>query len=279
MTYDITHETINNSKELPFKVFNFHAHNLNRVIPMHWHQSTELLYCAQGKLEVTLKNQSYVLNESDFLAINPYQLHSTKSPQKNWVLCIQLPLTFLSAITSNQFFHNYVFSANSCKRKSENDCELIKAFERTIQLQSAKNNLVTNLKITTEVVNILRILTQYYSKEKNICEDESNIQFVEELTNFISKNFSTDLKFHDLSQNFSYSDGYTSRLIKKNLGTTFSDLLLLIRINKAIDLMNASSKSWLEIAELTGFRTYRNLYNAFYKVYKMSPNQFKASNK
>lgn len=37
----ISHEYIQNNPQLPFKLFTFHAHNLARVIPLHWHQSTE----------------------------------------------------------------------------------------------------------------------------------------------------------------------------------------------------------------------------------------------
>lgn len=278
MSY-IQHEKISNSKKLPFKIFNFHAHNLNRVIPLHWHQSTELLYCAQGKLEVKLKDQSYLLGKNDFVVINPYQIHSTQSPQKNWVLCIQLPLPFLSEMTNSKFLHEYVFNANSCIEKSENDQELISTFASIISLQNKETNLVTNLKIMTEVINVIRILTEYYAQESKTIEEESNINFIEELTKFVLKNYQHELRINDVAQNFCYSNGYTSRLIKKSLGSSFSDLLRLVRINKAIDLMNSSSKSWVEISELTGFITYRNLYNAFYSVYHMSPNQFKKQNK
>ena len=128
-------------------------------------------------------------------------------------------------------------------------------------------------------INVIRILTEYYAQESKTIEEESNINFIEELTKFILKHYQHELRINDIAQHFCYSNGYTSRLIKKNLGTSFSDLLRLVRINKAIDLMNSSSKSWLEISELTGFMTYRNLYNAFYSVYQMSPSQFKKQNK
>lgn len=275
----IKHETINNSKQLLFKVFNFHAHNLNRVIPMHWHQSTELLYCEHGQLEVKLKNYTFMLNKNDFIVINPYQIHSTKSPQKNSVLCIQLPLYFLNALTSNQFLHSYIFVANSCKQKNIADQKLCSAFKSIIKLQSQPHNLVRDLKITTLVLNIIRLLTQFYSRESNIFEEKSNIKFVEELTSYITQNYNQNLKISDVATYFSYSKGYTSRLIKKNLGTSFTALLQLVRINKAIDIMNSSSKTWIEIAELTGFKNYRNLYNAFIEIYQKSPNQFKTDQK
>ncbi|MEB3365541.1 hypothetical protein SDC49_24890 [Lactobacillus sp. R2/2] len=72
------------------------------------------------------------------MVINPYQIHSTKSPQQNWVLCIQLPLPFLSEMTNKEFLHEYVFNANSCIEKSENDQELIATFASIISLQNKK---------------------------------------------------------------------------------------------------------------------------------------------
>lgn len=273
---NIEHEAIDNSKRLLFKIFNFHAHNLNRVIPMHWHQSTEILYCEQGQLEVKLKNHTYMLHKNDFIVINPYQIHSTKSPQRNSVLCIQLPLYFLNSVTSNEFLHNYIFFANSCRQKKKVDRELIVTFKKIIRLQSQPHNIVIDLRITTLVLNAIRILTEYYSQESKMFKKKINITFVEELTNFISQNFNRDLKISDVAMHFSYSCGYTSRLIKESLGTSFTALLQLVRINKAIDLMNSSSKSWIEIAEATGFKNYRNLYNAFIHIYQKAPNQFKA---
>lgn len=278
MTY-IKHESINNSQQLPFKIFSFRAHNLERVIPMHWHQSTEILFCAKGNLEVRLKENNYFLKKNDFLVINPYQIHSTKSLTINWILCIQLPLVFLNKITANKFLKNFIFDANSCKYKKVHDRELIKIMTYIINLQEQPTNLVKNLKILTEVVDLVRVLTEYYSKKNNIALNKNDINFIEELTNYISTNSSKDLKLKDISTHFSYSNGYTSRLIKKNLGTSFLKLLRIIRINKAIDLMNNSHDSWLKIANETGFQTYRNLYNTFKKIYHLSPEQFKREQK
>ena len=89
--HHISHEYIQNNPQLPFKLFSFHAHNLARVIPLHWHQSTEILYCESGELQVTVKNQSYLLKKNDFIVINPYEIHTSKSPIENHILCIQLP--------------------------------------------------------------------------------------------------------------------------------------------------------------------------------------------
>lgn len=112
----ISHEYIQNNPQLPFKLFTFHAHNLARVIPLHWHQSTEILYCESGELQVTVKNQSYLLKKNDFIVINPYEIHTSKSPIENHILCIQLPFSFLSYVTSNSFYNQFTFSANSTSK-------------------------------------------------------------------------------------------------------------------------------------------------------------------
>ncbi len=80
-----------------------------------------------------------------------------------------------------------------------------------------------------------------------------------------------------LHNTFSYSTYYTSRLINENLGVSFSNLLRIIRINKSIELIRSTSLPLEKIAVKTGFKRYRNLYNSFYKIYDMSPIQFKIS--
>ena len=88
---------------------------------------------------------------------------------------------------------------------------------------------------------------------------------------YLEKSYTSDLTLNDIAQHFSYSTYYTSRLINENLGVSFSNLLRIIRINKSIELIRSTSLPLEKIAAKTGFKTYRNLYNSFYKIYDMSP--------
>lgn len=275
--HHISHEYIQNNPQLPFKLFSFHAHNLARVIPLHWHQSTEILYCESGELQVTVKNQSYLLKKNDFIVINPYEIHTSKSPIENHILCIQLPFSFLSYVTSNSFYNQFTFSANSTKQKQDSDAELIKNMSQTLTLGETfqSKGIVKNLMILTNVTRIIRLLVQFYAQDNVNSYSNNRISFITKTLSYLEKSYTSDLTLNDIAQHFSYSTYYTSRLINENLGVSFSNLLRIIRINKSIELVRSTSLPLEKIAAKTGFKTYRNLYNSFYKIYDMSPIQFK----
>jgi AraC-like DNA-binding protein len=272
----IIHEYIQNTQDLPFKIFEFHAHNLKRIVPMHWHQSTEILYCAKGNLAVKVKDSKFLLKEKDFIVINTYEIHSTQSPTENWILCIQIPFSFISLLTSNHFYKEYLFDANSCQKNFKKNTMLTDYLDQILMLDNhANNNFIDNLKLISLVVNILTVLFDKYSIHTSDVHYMKNISFIEQATNYLSEHYSQDIQLHDIAKYFSYSDSYTSRLIKSSLSTTFSEMLKIIRINKAVDLINTTDLRLNEIAEQTGFKNYRNLYNAFYQSYQMSPKEFK----
>lgn len=270
----IIHENVQNTEDFPFRIFDFHAHNLNRVIPFHWHQSTEILFCGKGQLTIKLQDHEFTLNKDDFVVINPYQIHATTSPKENWILCIQLPYPLLAKLTSNSFYNYYLFEANSCDPDFNDNLKVKKLLRQILELQIDDKTLVNHLKIITKVIEVITSLTEDYAATVKYQQQSKNIQFIENTTNFLNQNYAKNISLRDIANHFSYSESYTSRLIKASLGTNFSELLRIIRINKAIDLFNSTNLSLTEIAERTGFQTYRNLYNAFHKTYRLSPKEF-----
>ena len=87
----------------------------------------------------------------------------------------------------------------------------------------------------------------------------------------IANHYSENLCLTDVAQYFGYSNSYCSRLIKKNFGYSFSDYLISVKIKKALDLAIMEHLNLEELAENVGFKSYRNLYNGFKKIYGCSP--------
>ncbi len=112
------HEIINSKNLLPFKAFTFYAKDKIRIIPQHWHQSTELLYCIFGNLNVWINGQLYVMKKNDIILINPNVVHSTQSPTYNHILCIQLPLAFFPEITEDHVNTDYLFKVKTVKNQN-----------------------------------------------------------------------------------------------------------------------------------------------------------------
>ena len=68
----ITHGTIT----FPFVIYKkaFHIDGLN-YISTHWHNEIEILYCDEGELLYTTSNESFKLNQDNFIVVNQNRLH------------------------------------------------------------------------------------------------------------------------------------------------------------------------------------------------------------
>ena len=77
-----------------------------------------------------------------------------------------------------------------------------------------------------------------------------------------------------LGKHFSYHPTYVSNLLKKETGKTFSELLLQLRMERAVLLLRGTSLSIEEIAAMLGYSNSSNFYKAFRTYYDASPRDY-----
>lgn len=265
----IEHEEILHSTAVPFKAFTFRSHDLSRIIPNHWHQSTEILFVLKGKLKVKLSDRTNIISAHEFIIINPNTVHSTQSITKNYVLCLQIPFSFMSSITNNKFQKEFNFDPNIHQFR-----EITQLHQDVSKLalftEKEDNSIQNSLSIYIFGLTILKNLLFKLSTKKNK-SNEFNIDFSNEFIGLIANHYNESLHLSDIAQYFGYSDSYCSRLIKKNFGYSFSDYLTSVRIEKAIDIALLEHPNLELLAEKVGFKSYRNLYNGFIKNYGCPP--------
>ena len=76
-----------------------------------------------------------------------------------------------------------------------------------------------------------------------------------------------------IGKHFSYHPTYVSNLLKKETGSTFSELLLKLRMERAVMLLNGTTLSIEEIAAMLGYSNSSNFYKAFKAYYGTSPRE------
>ncbi|MDO4554826.1 MAG: helix-turn-helix transcriptional regulator [Lachnospiraceae bacterium] len=78
----------------------------------------------------------------------------------------------------------------------------------------------------------------------------------------------------DIAQHFSYHPNYISTLLKRELGKSFSELLLEQRMQRATSLLKGTNLSIEEIAFMLGYSNSSNFYKAFREYYHCSPRDY-----
>lgn len=68
---------------------------------------------------------------------------------------------------------------------------------------------------------------------------------------------------------------YLSRLIKQELGVSFSQLVTDLRMKRAVELLNTTNMTIMEVAEQLGYETQHYFSTVFKKTMGVSPNQYR----
>ena len=77
----------------------------------------------------------------------------------------------------------------------------------------------------------------------------------------------------DIANHFSYHPNYISSLLHKELGKTFSEIVLDIRMDRAAILLKGTTLSIEEISAMLGYSNTSNFYKAFRKYYGKTPRE------
>ncbi len=125
---------------------------------------------------------------------------------------------------------------------------------------------------------VLTLLMQVAREYKNSNVRKQEMTVVEQVVQYISENFA-HVSLADLSSHFSYHPNYLSGLLTKELGKTFSQVVLEQRMQRAVSLLQGTSLPISEIADMLGYSNSSNFYKAFREYYHASPRDFLAQNK
>ena len=105
-------------------------------------------------------------------------------------------------------------------------------------------------------------------------EEELNSQDISHLIQYISDHCDC-ITIASLAEKFNYHPSYLSKLIKKQTGVSFSEILLDARLKRAKSFLEDTDLSISDIIEELGYsnRTYFN--KQFKKRYQLTPYQYR----
>ncbi|MCC8103518.1 MAG: helix-turn-helix transcriptional regulator [Clostridiales bacterium] len=95
----------------------------------------------------------------------------------------------------------------------------------------------------------------------------------EKIVSYIGEHIDT-VTLQEVARHFSYHPNYISTLLPKEIGKTFSEVLLEQWMERAVALLKGTNLPVSEVAELLGYSNSSNFYKAFREYYKVSPREY-----
>ncbi len=115
------------------------------------------------------------------------------------------------------------------------------------------------------------------AREYKKTQTKTELSLAEQLVVYIGENFD-HVTLNELSRHFSYHPNYLSSLLSKEIGKSFSEILLEQRMQRAVSLLHGTKLPISEITTMLGYTNTSNFYKAFREYYHMSPRDYIANN-
>jgi two-component system response regulator YesN len=100
-------------------------------------------------------------------------------------------------------------------------------------------------------------------------------EVIDKVLEYMETHYADEITMTVMAEHVHLNPVYLSRLIKKETGETFSDILVRIRLNQAMELMKDPNIRVYEISDKIGIKDARYFGQLFKKHYGMTPKEFR----
>ena len=258
----------------------FRAKNKASTANTHIHFETEIHFILNGKYTLITDDNSYTLKKHT-VCIIPKGISHEMKPE-----------------SSDSRVFNALLSINPLRMKTKRksiclekvqlwkDLESVQTFDGCEKLCryvedllecKQENEYLSKSIITIIFFGLTEIIRERFpcrSRLADACQIHYDGSYFDaELENYIMLRYKTKMTLTDVAEHIGISAVQLSRIIKKNYGMNYSELITTLRMNEVKRLFQ-SGMSMTAIAKELGYTSYNGFSAAFRRHFNQSPNNF-----
>ena len=181
--------------------------------------------------------------------------------------------------TDSRLFHFFLDPATDCFSDEflhfhiEDDCNIRTLLEMMVIEYADRRADTQEILKPLVLAFLLQIARQYAETHPSpACERLSDriVQYMHEHMDSVT--------LKEIAAKFSYHPNYISTLLRRETGRSFSEILLKIRMKRAVTLMRGTDLPISEISLMLGYGNSSNFFRAFRDYYHQSPREYAANN-
>ena len=146
-------------------------------------------------------------------------------------------------------------------------------------LKDENSDIMINSLLIQIFISLSRIYDGAFGtvKKKEFSCNSSKLTLYE-ILRFIDREYINLTSIKLISEHTKYNEDYISHLFKQKMGVTLKEYLLRKKISAAMELLNTSNLKIDEISDYLNFNSAHTFYQAFKRITKVSPTEYKTIN-
>jgi len=232
--------------------------------PPHIHRQMEILYVLSGEYQASVNDQTAKLCKNQIAVADSFDIHKWE-PIHATAFYIVIPYSALSSFIEQKngkvISDHFILDSEVCLH--------IKSLA-----QALKKSLTSSQTLITE--GLTKVLLGLLLQNLPLVEKSKfNRNFLlHEVLDYIEQNFMHDITLESISERFSYSKYYFSRLFNQILGCHLETYINMIRTQNVLYLMKKKNYSVTDAVLESGFSSLPTFYRYFKNRYKCSVTQY-----
>lgn len=254
----------------PAKIYHLYLSHYH-YMKQHFHSNVELVYVIKGSFIAHVNGQSTKVNQDSLFLVNAYQVHYFEMLEDS-----EMITTLLSYDTLRNYENNIdqiVFDLGL----DPSQHPLLKEKIITMDRYRKGKEPYKEMKVQEYLCSIYYLLLRYFQKPVQDSPMSQHLEQMQDILEYIEKNYHQPLTIEQLSQKFHYSPSYLCRYFKKSCGMSLFQYIKNIRLYHAfLDVCN-SKQDITAIAYEHGFSNTKAFIKAFKEKYHQTPGAYRKS--
>ncbi len=249
----------------------------------HQHDCYEIMFIASGSGTCRINERVYPLLRGDFYVMNPDDVHSfrieTGCEYYNIMFTREL-FTAQEWADFNEFPHFgewFNLQTPHCVASSiqEHEIEIMENLMQRIENELRKKSLGYRLAAKSLFFELLLALMRWSSAAADMHSRTKELTAFSRVNNYINSHLHEPISNRTLAAIAAVSPNYFSEVFRKWTGTTLSNYVQHLRIEKARRMLEEKKLSIVDISNALGFYDSCHFSRIFRKVTQMSPREYR----
>lgn len=245
-----------------------------------WHRGVEILNLLKGRIDMSCNSEVFTMEPFDSIIMSPQVGHATLALEEDTTaLVIHISKEFFQHFDPNFGMYQFVLRSDASNRNNPFYTSLrhhaaqmmllmVNGKSPDYQLWLEHHYLALTSAIYSEIDAVKSI--PVYTKPADM-----TVATFDKMIAYIDENYQQKIELEDIAKIGGYNVNYTSQFFKRQLGVSFLEYVLRLRLREATVRLVNSNDGVAHIASSCGFADIKAFNVAFKKHFHTTPSEYR----
>ena len=256
--------------------------NIYRVSTYHynWHAETEIFILLKGNVEMSCNGEVFTLKPLDVVIISPQVGHATLALEEDAIaFVIHVGNEFYQQYDPDFGSYQFVLRSDDSTRHNEFFTTLRHHAAMTMLLMTKGESPVHRMWIEHHYLALAGDVFRKFDPIKKVHENarpgDIKPASFDKMIAYIDEHYEQKIELEDIAKIGGYNIAYTSQFFKRQMGISFVEYVLRLRIRDATVRLASTDEAVARIASDCGFADVKAFNVAFKKHFNMIPTEYR----